>query len=396
MNKYILLFTTVCTLTIQTAFSQNESLSRLWAEIEKNNLTLAALRQESEAVKMEARIGLTPENPEVEFAYLWGNSAAGANRLDFSVTQSFDFPSAYAYRNKIAKLQNQQADNYYRQQRQNILIEAGNIYYNIVYQNIRINDMRKCLHLLNEISQAYKEKLDAGLITIFELNKVKLTELNLKQNYQHAIATRDQQLTVLKQLNGGNDFIVQDSVFQTFSLKTDFDSWLSSAEKTDPTLTLFATEMEISQQQLKLEKSLWAPQFSVGYMREQVFANETFQGIKAGVSLPLWHNAHTLKQTQLKKSALQMKIADEKSQLYYRLQAQYNTITRLLAQIDEYEKLLKEINSYELLQIALQKGEISLTDYLMEYSVYHDSHEQLFELYRDLYQQYVDLQIHIY
>lgn len=393
MNKTIYIY--IIFLMLFSFTTSAQTLSQVWSDVETNNLTLNAIRQQVQADKLDAHVGLAPENPEVEFAYLWGNNIAGGNRMDFSVTQSFDFPTAYVSRNNIAKLKEEQAENSYAQQRYQIFMETGDIYYHIVYQNVTINDMQKCEQLLLDICQAYEEKLQAGLITIFEYNKVKLAALNLGQSLKKAMAERDNQLVILKQMNGGKDITVNDTAFPSIQLLSDFDSWFARVQQKNPYLANTSTEMELNAQQLKLNKSMWAPQFFVGYMREHVMNNELFQGVKVGLSLPLWNNVNTIKQTQLRSSALNLLLADQQSQLYHQLKAKYDLVKSLLEQIDEYENLLKEINSYELLQLALQKGEISLTDYLMEYSVYHDSHQQLFELYLDAYCQYVELQMYM-
>ena len=49
--------------------------------IETNNTTLAALREQTEAQKIENRTGIYISNPEVEFNYLWGNPTAIGRRI---------------------------------------------------------------------------------------------------------------------------------------------------------------------------------------------------------------------------------------------------------------------------------------------------------------------------
>ena len=43
----------------------------LLEEIERNNSTLEALRSTREADRLEARTGLTPDDPSVDLGYLW-------------------------------------------------------------------------------------------------------------------------------------------------------------------------------------------------------------------------------------------------------------------------------------------------------------------------------------
>ena len=82
-------------------FSQN-NIDKILIEIEKNNTTLSALQKSTEAEKIGNRTGINIQNPEVEFNYLWGNPSVIGNRTDFSVKQTFDFPTAYKYKNQIS------------------------------------------------------------------------------------------------------------------------------------------------------------------------------------------------------------------------------------------------------------------------------------------------------
>ena len=51
----------------------------------------------------------------------WGD------RIDVSVTQSFDFPTSYVYRGRIANLRNEQVDLAYQQERQALMLEVGEV-----------------------------------------------------------------------------------------------------------------------------------------------------------------------------------------------------------------------------------------------------------------------------
>lgn len=376
----------ISSIIIPAATAQN--LDAVWREISANNLTLKGCEQQMEAQRMENRVGLAPENPEVEFAYLWNSNNAG-NRIDFSVTQSFDFPTSYVYRSRIANLRDNQAEELLRQQQNEVLLEAGRLYYDIIYANGRIKDMERCLKYLSDVSEAYQRKLDAGEINIFDYNRVKLAELSLRQEKSHAEVEREALLRELQQLNGGVALAVEETDFPEFELGGSFEEW----QWQNPKLNWLNRQQEIAQQQLKLSQSEWAPQFFAGYMREQIPA-ETFQGVKVGLSLPLWHNANTLKQSKLQATSVNMLAADEQFRFRTHLQNCYETTKSLLQQIEEFEALLKDVDALALLNKALESGQISLLEYLSESSLYHDSHERLEEMQHDAALQYLELQLY--
>ena len=369
-----------------------QSFPAVWRSVESNNLTLKAGRQQLEADQMENRLGLAPDDPEVEFAYLWGSGAAEGDRIDVSVTQSFDFPTTYVYRSRIANLQNEQLDLEYQHQRKALLMEVGSLYYEILYQNVRIEDMEHCLKFLSDVSEVYKRKLDAGSINIFEYNKVRLAELNLGQEKSHAEAEREAMLLEMKRLNGGVPIEITETEFPEMPVPADFEVWYSEVSQKYPSLLLIDKKLEETKQQEKLQKSLWAPRFLAGYMREQV-PSETFQGVKVGVSVPLWHNVNAVKQTKLRNSALTLLATDEQARAYNELKSHYLMLVDLQKQIAEYHRLLETVDAVQLLNTALESGQISMVEYLFESSVYHESHERFAELLRDAAEHYVVLQV---
>ena len=352
-----------------------QSLGEVWVQIKSNNVTINALEQQMKADKIGNHAGLAPDDPEVEFAHLWGNPDAIGHRIDVSVTQSFDFPTAYVHRARIASLCDEQAELAYIRQCNEILLQAGELYYGILYHNTRIHDMEHCLQFLSDLAEAQRKKLDAGEINIFDYNKIKLSELNLRQTMSQVETERDGLLLELQQLNGGKPVAVTMDRFPTLALP---EQWEEQIERS-PLFQWYDKQREIALQQVRLERSMWAPRLSVGYMREQV-PSELFHGIKVGVSVPLWHQTNRVRQARLQQSAAAMMAADEQFRLRARLQADYAAARTLLRQIEEYRQLLETVDSFTLLRQALESGQLSIVEYLMETSIYHESHERFAEM----------------
>lgn len=391
MNRHIIPIIVGCLLPL--FLQAQDNVQAVWSEVERNNLTLQALHGQLEAEKIGNTVGLAPENPEVEFAYLWGSPSVIGQRIDLSVTQSFDFPTVYVHKSKMANLKNEQTELEYKKQRIDMMKEVGKLYYNIVYQNVRINDMQTCLSHLTEIADSYAQKLEMGEINIFDYNKMKLTALNMEQELKHAQIERQNLLSELAQINGGKEIAVNCSWFPAIALEADFEQWYKGIEANNPMLAWLRKELEINERQISLSRSSWAPQFFAGYMREQV-PGENFQGIKVGISLPLWNNLNSVKQAKLQNSAINLVLFDQKNQFYNRLKAQHAMVVSLLQQIDNYEEVLSETSQFDLLHNALEKGEIDIVNYLLEYAMYHESHERLFELWRDAAQNNVELELY--
>jgi len=111
---------------------------------------------------------------------------------------------------------------------------------------------------------------------------------------------------------------------------------------------------------------------------------ERFHGLTVGLSIPLWENKNTLKHAKANAIALESIARDNKTQFYNQLKALHTKAISLQKNVKNYRvKLLKFSNS-DLLKTALDKGEISLIDYILELSIYYESVNKQLELERDM------------
>ena len=126
------------------------------AGVEKNNTTLIALRKSADAERIGNKTGIYLTNPEFSFNYLWGSPESIGNRKDISLLQSFDFPSAYVYRNQISELRNAQAELEYERQHKSIMTQARLICNGLIYHNTLMNELRRRIVNAQKIADSYK------------------------------------------------------------------------------------------------------------------------------------------------------------------------------------------------------------------------------------------------
>ena len=369
-------------LVFNSSFFAQNTVDSVLVEIEKNNTTLSALQKRTEADKLGNKTGIYLTNPEVEFNYLWGNDVIG-NRTDFSVKQSFDFPTAYGHKKKIANIENEQAELEYQKQRKSLLLETRVVCYNLIYYNALKVELSNRLSHAGSIANSYKTKFDAGESNILEYNKAQLNLLNLSKEMESLTIEREALLGELTRLNGGILIEFTQSEFPVTKITADFDQWYTQAEKINPLLNWLKKEIEKTEEQVSLSKAMSLPKFQAGYMSESVVGQD-FKGLTVGLSIPLWENKNTVKYAEANTVALEILATDNKVQHYNQLKVLHTKAVALQSNAADYKTKLQSFNNIELLKKALDKGEISLIDYILELSFYYESVNNLLELERDM------------
>ena len=379
MKKMKKLLVFVCMACVSSVFAQSSVLE----EIERNNTLLSALRRQKEAEKAGNKTGIYLENPEVEFHYLWGNPANLGNRVDFSVTQSFDFPTAYHHKKKISEERNNQLDLKYRIERKNILLEAQMLCIRLIYQNALSLELSERLEHARRLAGAYQTRYDKGDASILDLNKAQFNRLNVQKAYESSIAEKDFLMAELTRMNGGIRLDYPVAEFPKALLPGDFASWYDTQKEKNVLLHYLEQETALSRKSEKLQHSLNLPKFSAGYMSEKVMT-EQFHGITLGVSIPLWENKNTVKRIQLQTLANRETENDFRIRSANELEALYKKAVRLQGIAADYQQNKQSDSTAVLLKKALDAGEISLINYLLELGIYYEIINNRLETERDL------------
>ncbi|MDR1370468.1 MAG: TolC family protein [Dysgonamonadaceae bacterium] len=378
INKINIIFV----LLFFACFAKAQTINDILKQIEQNNTVLAASRQSGEAEKTGNKTGIYPANPEIEYHYLWGNNSIVGNRTDFSATQSFDFPTTYHYKQKVSDGKNMQVDVKYQIECKKVLLEAKRLCIELIYQDNYFSELEKRLLHARQISDAYQSKYDKGEANILDLNKAKLNLLNVEKEVNTLKIEKDLLKAELIRLNGGNAIIFTSMSYDTEILPADFEQWYGLIKNNNLSIRYLEQEMELSKKTEKLQRSMNLPKFSAGYMSEKL-ANEHFQGVTVGVSIPLWENKNTVKQIKARTIAYQAAGNDAVFRFYNESKALYQKAAKLRQITSDYNKNMTSINSSDLLKKALDAGELSLINYIQELSIYYDAINTMLQTERD-------------
>ena len=351
--------------------ASGQDMTGILNAIEQNNTTLAALREQVESDKLSNRTGISLADPEVEFNYLWGSPGAIGKRNDFSVSQSFDVASLTGVRRRVANGQNMLVDLQYKADRMDILLEAKRLLIELVYCNALRQELKVRLVHAHAIAEATQRRLDAGDTHVLEYNKARLNLSTVEGEFSRIEVERAACLEELKRLNGGSALSFDATRYPEIYPAADFEQWFAEAEQRNPILEYVRREVEVNRHQVSLARAEGFPELSAGYMREKTLG-ESYQGVSVGVSIPLWQNRNRVKQARAAVRATEARQEDSRQQFYARLCTLYNRAEGLRRTADAYRRSLSEANSTALLQKALDAGEISLLEYLVEMGIYYE------------------------
>jgi outer membrane protein TolC len=359
------------------------NMDSVLSEIEKNNTTLKAYKELTKAQKLETHTGIYLENPEVGYGYLLGSPSAVGKKHNFSVSQSFNFPSAYRFKKQIAEANNEQFQLDYNLKRFDILTKAKMICNELIYLNAINRELQLRLKHATQISESYTAKLKNGDTNIIEKNKAALNLLSAKKEIEINEMERSALHIQLVTLNGGNQLNFNMSAYSLVKLPQNFNDWFSNIESKIPNLQQSKNQVLINEKEIQLNKALALPKFSTGYMSEKV-TKESFKGIKLGVTIPLWENKNTVKLARAKKITSEKVASDSRIQFYNRLKMEFERAKKLQQILMDYHEVLPSINNTVLLKKALDAGELSLIEYMLELSLYYETINKILETEKDL------------
>jgi len=335
------------------------------SEIAKNNKSIQAVSQFYAAQSIQFKTGLTPSNPQVEYDLLFGNTSEIGNQSEFSITQQFDFPTAYFRQSELAKTKSIQIEYQLTASRQDILLEAKMYCIELIYQH----KLRKQFELqklyIEKILENFKVKLDNGDGNLLDVNKAKLQLIEINKQLVSAISEINQLGIKLTELNGGNALIFTDTVYPNQPVIPEFIQLESTYEAADPLLKILQQQQVIAQQEIKVAKALRLPKIKFGY-HYQGLLGQNYNGFHTGISIPLWEHKNTVdyKQAALLTSDLEMQA--HVNEHYFHIKHIYEKYRNLSITLAEYQSVFESISNVALLSKALQLGEISAITYFSE------------------------------
>lgn len=370
-NFASIILAVVLSVTTLPAQTIEETLS----SVERNNTTLKALREASDARILGNRTELLFEDPEVDFNYLWGSPSSIGKRQDVAVRQTFDFSTISGLKGKVADRKNSLVELRYKADRMNLLLEAEGYCLEIIYYNSLLDEYETRLENAKALADAQNKRLESGDGNMPDLNNAQLNLANVNADMLRLSTERKGVISQLQRLNGGEAVNLDQSEFPEVRMPADFPLWYADAEGKNPLLSYISQEVELGKAEVSLAKAGRLPSLSVGYMSEKV-VGEHFQGISMGISLPLWSSRNKVRQAKTAAAAAEARSTDAKIQCLSELRILYDRAAGLKAVAENYRSSLEKSNNGVLLMKSLNAGSISMSDYIIGTTLYYDTFDK--------------------
>lgn len=335
--------------------------------VEVNNKSIEAAKKLAEAESIEAHTGIYLANPEISYDYLSGSG----NYSEMVVSQSFNFPSSYIHKSKIADITEQQASDKYRRLRLSIFRNAAEIYSQQVILNRKLKLYSELENMLETLQLNAEKKLDAGEINILELNRVRSEAARNKAELS-MLRSEDTMLKLkITELNGQEEFKLTKTEFKHYPLHENADTLLWQIVSNHPVNSFWLSEINKAGKKIQLQKATSLPKLELGY-RQDMNANETFRGIHAGLSIPLFENKNTVKLARAEQLFIQQEYYSQKLEFENQIRKMITEYKTTQTSLNQLEQTVESLNTPELLVKSYEAGQINYTEFFSEYSNYRD------------------------
>lgn len=360
-------------------------------DVEANNPVLLAARKRAEAQQTAAHVGALLPNPEVEAAYYWGDPSSVGIRWDLGISQSFEMPSVLVRRARLRKLQEQAAGLDYQVVRNATLLEAQLTCADMIYYRaLGMIYSRRCQAAIR-IADLYQRRYAAGDCSILDYNRAQMNLADVQNRAAEINLQGDHAVHDLQRLVGGESYLFYQSEYEEVRVETSFESWYEQLEMQNPSLRLLDNQVEAARYQRQLSRAQWLPEVSVGYASENV-VGQSFRGVKVGLSLPIWSLQRAVKASRLAEAAATEELSSQRTEWFSRLQCMFHRHEALIRNVGNLREAFQRCNSIDLLDKALDAGEISLEQYLLEADYYYNIEMQIWDVAHELEQ----LHLHLY
>jgi cobalt-zinc-cadmium efflux system outer membrane protein len=392
MYKHIVFAICGCLFFIN-GFSQSSTIEKLLEEIEQNNTELKGYQSYINSQQLENKSTNNLPDPQFSGFYLPFGKKTTGDYTEFQISQSFEYPTVYAARDKWNLSKTEQLESAFAKRRQELLLKAKNILIELAFfQKQRAIESERRTQSKRVFDQI-QELFDSEQVGILDLNKAKIAWMQEQFIVEQIDSDIQIEMSKLKTLNGGNPI---ESISSQIILPTEIgtlENLWNDKLTSDPRFEELKANETASLLKIKLEKSKTLPNMAFG-LNYQGVRGSNYSGFYGGISIPLWNSKYKVEAAEANHNYQQSNTQIITSSLQAEFQENYIRYEVMLEKYNEYKTVMGDLNSESLLFEAYKLGEYSFMEYYLELQFYRNASDKMLQMEKELHIQQAQLLKH--
>ena len=379
MKHSIFLSIIACAASLSVA--AQGSISDVVASVEQNNARLKAARARVSSDSIALRASNNLEDPRVAFEYNFGSKNVG-DKWAIGVSQGFEWPSIYSERNRANNHRIDALSAAERAERADVILNTRLLCLDLIYTNRQIEAQDLILKNVDELYNLYNKAFEHGEASIIDINKIKIERIAAVQALDELKSKRNSLKEQLAGLNGNKSI---DGV--NLDLLDDYpadelaaiDVYRNQYATNNPQAEYFRHIDNSTRSDVKVARMGWLPKLELGYQ----YTNELgdgFNGVTVGASIPLFSNKRKVAAAKAEAITNELNRNSYRNDVEAQLKADYAQAVALKSQIAQYGDVIADDNNFTVLRKALDGGQITLLNYLLELRYFLDAKNKYLDL----------------
>ena len=379
MKHSIFLSIIACAASLSVA--AQGSISDVVASVEQNNARLKAARARVSSDSIALRASNNLEDPRFAFEYNFGSKNVG-DKWAIGVSQGFEWPSIYSERSRANNHRIDALSAAERAERADLILNTRLICLNLIYTNRRIDAQDLILKNVDELFSLYNKAFEHGEASIIDINKIKIERIATLQALNELKSQRNSLKEQLIGLNGNKPIegVSLDALLDYPAEElAAIDAYRSLYATNNPQAEYFNYIDNSARSNMKVARMGWLPKLELGYK----YTNELgdgFNGVTVGASIPLFSNKRKVAAAKAEAITNELNRTTYQSDVEALLKAEYAQAVALKSQIAQYGDVIADNSNFTMLRKALDGGQITLLNYLLELRYFLDAKNKYLDL----------------
>lgn len=332
----------------------------------------AAIRSAGlEVTRQQALKGTAGDVGKTNIDFQYGQFNSNNRDNNITISQGIPYPGVFKNKSQLAEAKIESAKRGMAVSRNDLVYEVRNTYTLLSYFYALQALYEQQDSIFGNFRKASALRYQTGETTLLESTTAETQYNEVRNQMEKNQADIRAYTAALKRLLNTDDSIIL--VKQDF--KPDHFQLADSLSAVNPIIAQQEQQVEIADKIIRLERSLSAPDFSIGYFNQSIIGMQNvngqdvyfgggkrFQGVQAGIAIPLFYRPYAAK---IKAAKIEKQVAASQLELYRtNLKGEYSQAYQELQKnarsIDYYENsaLPNAMLILKQSQLAFQNGEI--------------------------------------